>query len=101
LHLAELGHVLDGDDDVDGDGLRGGRLHDAYGRDTAEEARDLVDRAHGRREPDALGGGVEQRVEPFEGQREVGAALGAGHRVHLVDDDGLDAAQLFAGPARH
>jgi hypothetical protein len=29
-------------------------------------------------------------LEPLEGEREVAAALGRGHRVDLVDDDGLD-----------
>ena len=46
--------------------------------------------------PIALGGLVEQRVEPLERQRQVGAALGAGDRVHLVDDHRLDAAQRLA-----
>ena len=55
---------------------------------------------HGRGQPDPLGRPVEQRVEPFEGEREVGAALGAGDRVHLVDDHRLDAAQRLAGLAR-
>ena len=32
--------------------------------------------------------------------RQVGAALGAGDGVHLVDDHGLDAAQGLAGLAR-
>ena len=39
----------------------------------------------------------EQRVEPLERHRQVGAPLGAGHRVHLVDDHGLDAPQGLAG----
>ena len=39
----------------------------------------------------------EQLVEPLERQREVGAALGPGDGVHLVDDHGLDAAQRLAG----
>ena len=50
-------------------------------------------------QPDPLGGLVEQRVEPLEGDREVGAALGAGDGVHLVDDHRLDAAQALAGLA--
>ena len=41
----------------------------------------------------------EQRVEPLEGDREVGATFRAGDRVHLVDDDRLDALQRLAGPA--
>ena len=37
-----------------------------------------------------------EAFEPFEAQREVGAALGAGDRVDLVDDDVLDAAEDLA-----
>ena len=51
--LAELGHVLDGYDDLDLDGLRRRRLHDRhrlpFRHDVpAQEAGDLVDRAHRR-----------------------------------------------------
>ena len=50
----------------------------------AEEAGDLLDRTHGGGEPDALGVIVEQCVEQLEGQREVGAALGAGDGRRLA-----------------
>ena len=40
-----------------------------------------------------------QGLEPLEAQGEVGAALRAGDRVDLVDDDVLDAAQDLAGRA--
>ena len=60
---------------------------------------DLLDRAHGGRQPDPLGRAVEQLVEPVEGDREVRAALGVGDGVHLVDDHRLDAAQRLAGRA--
>ena len=66
-------------------------------RRAAEEAGDLVDRADRRGQADALGRLVEQGVEPLEREREVRAALGAGDRVHLVDDHRLDAAQRLAG----
>ena len=46
---------------------------------------------HGGRQPDPLRGPLEQRVEPLQAEREVRAALGPGQRVHLVDDDRLDA----------
>jgi hypothetical protein len=62
----------------------------------AEEAGDLVDGPHGRGQPDALGGRLEQLVEPLQRQREVRPAFGARHRVHLVDDHGVDAAQRLA-----
>ena len=38
-------------------------------------------------------------LEPLEGDRQVGAPLGGGQGVDLVDDDGLDAAQRLAGLA--
>ncbi len=59
-------------------------------RATSSTGRTVADR------PDALGRPVEQRVEALERQREVGAALGAGDGVHLVEDHGLDAAQRLA-----
>ncbi len=91
-----IGHVLDGHDDLEVPLLGGRGSDDLDGRGAAEEARDLFERAHGRAEPDALGGLVEQRVEALEGERQVGAALGAGDRVHLVDDHRVDAAQRLA-----
>ncbi len=95
--LAELGHVLDRDDDLEVPLLlRGGRDHlDRCG--AAEEAGHLVDRADRRRETDALGRLVEELVEPLERDGQVGAALGAGDRVHLVDDHRLHPAQGLAG----
>ena len=42
----------------------------------AEEARDLVERPHGRRQADPLRRLGQQRVEPLQGQRQVRAALG-------------------------
>ena len=94
--LAELGHVGHGHDDVELPLLGRRRLDDLDRPAAGEEARDLLDRAHGGRQPDALGRLRQHRVEPLEGEREVRAALGAGHGVHLVDDDGLDAAQRLA-----
>ena len=61
-----------------------------------DEAADLLERALRRREADPLRRLVEQRVEPLEREREVGAALGAGDGVDLVDDHGLDPAQRLA-----
>ena len=98
-------HVLDRHHDLQIEGLRGGRRHDLDGLCAAEEPRHLVDRAHGRAEADALHGGLgpgcaSQLVEPLEADREMGAALGRGDRVHLVDDDRVHVAQGVAGPAR-
>ena len=69
------------------------RLDDLDVVRAAEEPGGLVDRADRRGQADALGRAAEQRVEPLEGERQVGAALGGGDRVHLVDDHRLDAAQ--------
>ena len=76
-----------------------GRRDDLDRGRAAEEAGHLVERADGRRQPDALGRLREQGVEPLQAEAEVGAALGAGDRVHLVDDHGLDLAQALAGLA--
>ena len=62
--------------------------------------RDPLQRALGRREADplrfrvALGG--DHVREPLEGQRQVGAALGLGDGVDLVDDHGLDPGEDLA-----
>ena len=39
----------------------------------------------------------DEGVEAFEREGEVGAALVVGYGVDLVDDDGADAAEMFAG----
>ena len=95
--LAELGHVLDRDHDLEVPLLlRGGRDHlDRCG--ATQEAGHLVDRADRRREADPLRRLVEELVEALEGDGQVGAALGAGDRVHLVDDHRLHPAQGLAG----
>ena len=43
---------------------------------------------------------ADQRVEPFQGERQVGAALVIGNRVDLVDDHGLDRAKIVAALLR-
>ena len=62
-----------------------------------EEARDDLNRPYRCRETDPLrtrtAGLLHQIVEPRERQRQVRAALVVGHRVNLVDDHRLDAAQ--------
>ena len=94
--LPELAEVLDRDDDLELDGLAGRRLHDLDVVRAAEEARDLLHRAHGGGQADALRGPVEQVVQALQRDRQVGAALGAGDGVDLVDDHRLDAAQRLA-----
>jgi hypothetical protein len=90
---AELAHVLHGHDDAQVPLLGRRRRHHLHRLDAAEEAGDLLDRPDGRGEPDALGGPLQQLVEPFERQGQVGTALRPGDCVDLVDDDRLDAAQ--------
>ena len=94
--LLRHGHVLDRHHDPEVPLLGAGRRHDLDGLRAAEEARHLVERTDRRAEADALRGLVEERVEALEADREVGAALGAGDGVDLVDDDGVDAAQRLA-----
>ena len=59
-------------------------------RPAAEEAGDLGERPLRGRQPDALRRLVRDLLQPLERHREVGAALGGGEGVDLVDDDGLD-----------
>ena len=109
---AQVGQVRHGDDDVDHDLLGRRRLHDDDGAPpvlerarAAQELGDRVDRADRGRQADPLrragtGRVVEQGVEPLERQREVRAALGAGDRVDLVDDDRAHAREPGPGARR-
>ena len=54
-----------------------------------QKARDQLDRPLRRRQADALQPPAAQRVEPFERQREMRAALVRRDGVDLVDDDGF------------
>ena len=105
--LAQRAHVLDRHDDLDVEGLAhpgvddGDRTRLPRGAVVAgEEPGDLVERALGGRQPDALDGRVGDGVESLEGEREVGAPLGGGQGVDLVDDHGLDAAEVLPGRRR-
>jgi hypothetical protein len=93
VELVEVGHR---DDDAEIPLLLAGRGDDLDRPAAAEEPGHLFDGPDRRRQPDALRRLLEQRVEPFERQGQVGAALAAGDRVHLVDDDGLDVPQRLA-----
>ena len=94
--LPELGHVLDRHDDLQVEGLGRRRVHDGHRAAAGQERGHLVERADRGRQPDPLSRALEQRIEPLEAEREVRAALGRAHRVHLVDDHRLDAAQRLA-----
>ena len=65
------------------------RIASVTGRDEAAAEAALADAA-------PLGRLLEQVVEALEADAEVGAALGAGDGVHLVDDHRVDAAQGLA-----
>ena len=92
-HRRRTLHVVDRDDDAQVVGLRRARGNDIDRRGAAQKPGDLVDRAHRRREADALRRGLEQAIEPFEADRKVCAALRGGDGVDLVDDQGAHTAQ--------
>jgi hypothetical protein len=93
---AELAEVLHRHDDLEVEVLPRPRVDEPDRAVAADEAADLLERTLGRREPDPLGGVLEQSVEPLERDRQVGAALRPGDRMHLVDDHGLDRPQRLA-----
>ena len=110
------GHVLDRDHDFQVELFALARVdHPAFAAGAGEESRDPLQRPLGRREADPLNdGGIrlpidrqllvgvlpDQMFEPFQGQGEVGAALGRRDRVDLVDDHRFDPGQDLPGPGR-
>ena len=94
--LPGLAHVLDGDDDLEVELLRHARVDELDRASTRDEAADLLERALRRREADPLRRLRRERLEPLDREREMGAALRAGDRVHLVEDQRVDAAQQLA-----
>jgi len=66
---------------------------------SAEKPRNLFERPLRCRQTDALDGSRSQRLQPFEGESEVRAALGGYERVNLVHDNRFNRAQR-AGRAR-
>ena len=69
----------------------------SIGAAAGDEAADLLQRALGRGERDALHGLVGEPVEPLDGEHQVGAALRRRDGVHLVEDQRADRAQHLAG----
>ena len=63
---------------------------------TPEKACDLVERPLRRRQTNALDGATHEVLKPFQGQREVGAALAPRDRVNLVEDHGAYGAEHAA-----
>ena len=105
--IAEGGHVVDRDDDLELERLARAGIDDGdltVGADATEEPGDRVEWPLRGGQADPLRGrgrlGVAEPVEAFEAESEMGAALRAGDRVHLVDDHVLDVAQDLAGLAR-
>jgi hypothetical protein len=84
-----LAHVLDRHVDAQVERLAHAGVDDRAGPPAGQEAADLVERPLRRRQADPLQLPACGAVEPLECQREMGAALGLGDRVDLVDDDPL------------
>ena len=90
---AGLAHVLERDDHLEVELLARACVDELDRPAAGDEPSDLLQRPLRRREPDALERLVGGALETLERQRQMGAALGAGDGVHLVDDHGLDPAQ--------
>ena len=97
---AELAEILDRDDDLEVELLARARVDQLDRAPTRDEPADLLERPLGRREPDALDRVLDEPLEPLDREREMDAALGAGDRVHLVEDQRLDAPKALAGGRR-
>ncbi len=104
--LLRTGHVLNRNDDLDVEVLLPRGIDDGHrtrrpavvGRLTAtEELGDCLERVLGGRETDALRGDRGEVGEPLQAQRQVGAALGPGDGVDLIDDDPAHRAQDLPG----
>ncbi len=63
----------------------------------AQESRDLVERALGRGQADALGRPCRAFRQPLDGDSEVSAPLGRHEGMDLVDDDGIDTSEGVPG----
>ena len=83
---ARLAHVLDRDDDAKVELLPRAGVDDPDRARPRHEASDFLDRALGRRQPDALHRLAHEPVKPLDREREVRPALRPGNRVDLVED---------------
>ena len=97
--LPELGQIGDGHDHLQVPLLGRGWLDDLDRAAAGQETGDLLDRPDGGGEADALGGLWEQGIEALQAEREMSPTFGTGHRLDLIDDDGLHAGQGLAGRA--
>ena len=96
---AERGQVGNRYHHVDVEHLGARRLDGDDRAAAGQEPGHLVEWADRRGQPDPLRRIVHQQVEAVQGDREVRATLGAGHRVHLVDDHRPDPGEHLPGPA--
>ena len=96
LLLLGLAHVVERHDHLQVELLGAARVDQLDLAPAGDEAADLLERALGRGERDALHGPADQPVEPLQREREVGAALGARDGMHLVHDHRLDRPQSLS-----
>ena len=96
--LSGLAHVLDRDDDLEVELLRHPGVDELDRPAAGHELADLLERSLGRREADPLEGVRRELLEPLDREREMRAALRPGDRVHLVDDQRVDAPQQLPRP---
>ncbi len=93
---SQLPQVLDRDDHLEVELLARARVDELNLAIARDEATDLLEWALRRREADSLCRLGEQGVEPFEGERQVRAALRPRDGMDLVHDHGLERAQSLA-----
>ena len=92
LRGRQVRHVFDRHVDVELPALLRGRGNDVHGTVAAQEVRDSTQRAHRRRQSNALKLPGD-KPEALQSQRQVHAALGAGQGVDLIDNDGIHGLQ--------
>ena len=104
--LARLAHVLERHDDFQVELLRPACVDELDRPPARDEAPDLLHRPLRGRQADpldrswGLSPGHGHAVEALYGHGHVRAPLRARHRVHLVEDQGLDAREHLAGARR-
>ncbi len=93
---AELAKVVDGNDDLEVELLARARVDELDRAAARDEAPDLLERALGRAQRDALERGVDEPLEPLDRQRKMSTPLRPGDGVHLVEDQRLDPPERLA-----
>jgi hypothetical protein len=95
-----LAHVLHRDDDLEVELLGDPGVNQRDRLSARDELADLLERPLSGREADPLERLRRERLQPLDREREMGAALRPGNRVHLVEDQRVHAAQQLAGARR-